>query len=163
MPKAKYIKYEDEILDLHSQGKTSAEIAIYLRENHKEKATKSSIRSYLKRYFDQKNPNIEQAKVSRKTIKNDYKEALETFYLVNAELTGLINKLTNQDRRKNLYLFAGGTWILTVLSALFIGCYIGQRSSIEAIQYLRILAGISGGILLAFSIALVMIYGRKRT
>jgi Mg2+ and Co2+ transporter CorA len=158
MSQSKYTKHTGEILDLHSQGKTSAEIAIFLQESYGLHASKSAIRSFLKRYFDQKNPVVQHEKEVRKTIKNDYQEALETFYQINDELGDLIPELNRQIRNKKLYSIIGAIWIFTLFAAFYIGhCF----SKIPFI-YFRILFGVAGAIFCLSVIILVIIFSKKK-
>ena len=158
MSKSKYGKHTNEILDLHSQGKTSAEIAIFLKENYNLQASKSAIRSFLKRYFDQNNPIVNHEKQVRETIKNDYQEALETFYQINDELSNLTADFKDQFRNRKLYLFIAISWIIT----LFIVFYIGHCFSKIPLIYFKIIFGFTGGILCVFSVILLTIIIKKR-
>jgi len=51
--KSKYNKYEKEILEMHKNGKSNAEIVVQLNKDHNLNAVESSIRTRIKRVKDQ--------------------------------------------------------------------------------------------------------------
>ena len=73
---SKYAKYEEEILEMYSNGKAPAEIVKILNEKDPElEAEQNSLRVYIKRSCDKKNENVQAN--DTKTVPEDQERAPE--------------------------------------------------------------------------------------
>ena len=89
-------------------------------------------------------------------VKKENQESFDFFTTTNKELTKLIKILTADAKKKEIRLFIGGGWILTMLFAMFAGYYIGRCYSRPAFHYILTLTGIPAGVCIGFGIAAII-------
>lgn len=89
-------------------------------------------------------------------VKKETQESFDFFTTTNKELTKLIKILTADAKKKEIRLFIGGGWILTMLFAMFAGYYIGRCYSRPAFHYILTLTGIPAGVCIGFGIAAII-------
>lgn len=89
-------------------------------------------------------------------VKKETQESFDFFTTANKELIMLIKILTADAKKKEIRLFIGGGWILTMLFAMFAGYYIGRCYSRPAFHYILTLTGIPAGVCIGFGIAAII-------
>ena len=182
MSKPKYTEHIPEILEMYSNGKTSAEITNYLNENYQLDASESSIRTICQRNGDQaKDKMPEENRESQETItakkmeeliinesqmrmtardfslmKEKYQDAFAVFSIINnefGEATEIIRKRAKRDKIN--FLIAGGMILIVVLS-LFTGYHIGRCFTRIAFYYILALSCAPGGICVGIPVGLLI-------
>jgi len=89
-------------------------------------------------------------------VKKENQESFDFFTTTNKELIKLIKILAADAKKKEIRLFIGGGWILTMLFAMFAGYYIGRCYSRPAFHYILTLTGIPAGVCIGFGIAAII-------